>query len=99
LTQNFKEDEPDLKVKYQFKGIEIKNLWKYIIKFQNKSRKTIIASGNKKNILTDNIILNLKKEYIVLDYVSSSDNCIFGINLIFKKNSAIQTLLLITNNT
>lgn len=68
LTQNFEEAEPDLKVNYKFKGIEIKNLWKYTIQFQNKSRKTIIGNGNQKNILTDNLTLNLKQGYNVLDY-------------------------------
>jgi hypothetical protein len=68
LTQNFEDDEPDLKVNYKFKGFEIKNLWKYTIQFQNKSRKTIIGNGNQKNILTDNLTLNLKQGYNVLEY-------------------------------
>lgn len=68
LTQNFEKKEPNLKVNYQFKGLEIKNLWKYNIQFQNKSKKTIIGSGNQKNILTDNLSLILKQGYEILDY-------------------------------
>jgi hypothetical protein len=67
LTQNFEKKEPNLKVNYQFKGLEIKNLWKYNIQFQNKSKKTIIGNGNQKNILTDNLSLILKEGYDILD--------------------------------
>ena len=68
LTQNFEDKEPNLKVDYKFKGIEIKNLLKYNIEFQNKSKKTIIGNGNQKNILLDNFTLKLKKGYDILDY-------------------------------
>jgi len=68
LTQNFEDKEPNLKVNYKFKGIEIKNLLKYNIEFQNKSKKTIIGNGNQKNILLDNFTLKLKEGYDILDY-------------------------------
>jgi hypothetical protein len=68
LTQNFEDKEPNLKVDYKFKGIEIKNLLKYNIEFQNKSKKTIIGNGNQKNILLDNFTLKLKEGYDILDY-------------------------------
>lgn len=68
LTQDFKSQEPNLKVEYQFKGVEIKNLWKYNIVLQNKSEKTIIGKGNYKNILTDHLTFKLKEGYKILDH-------------------------------
>ncbi len=85
LTQNFEENEPDLTVKYEFKGLEIKNLWKYNIEIQNKSRKTLIGNGNQKNILSDNLLFELYGGYSILDYKKIKSD--FNSNLIVDSTS------------
>ncbi|WP_299766301.1 hypothetical protein [uncultured Dokdonia sp.] len=68
LTQTPGDGEPNFKVDYRYKGVEIQNLWKYSIQFKNNSDKTVIGRGAQKNILMDDFTLLLKKNYTVLDY-------------------------------
>lgn len=63
-----KDVEPDLVTKHFFKGKEIHNLWKVNVSFKNISPKTtIIAHGNKKNIMFDNIRILVKDNYQIID--------------------------------
>lgn len=67
LTDNNYKLEPELKIIYRYKGEEVNNLWKYIIRITNSSNKTLIGIGNQKNILTDMLTLNVAKGYELLD--------------------------------
>lgn len=73
LTQSSERIEPELTVQYQYKGSQIKNLWKYNIRFINVSKKTIIGVSNQKNILTDFLSFKENPGLEILDYKNVSN--------------------------
>lgn len=68
LTQTQSNFEPELKISYQYKGIQITDLWKYNIKFINNSKKTLIGIGTQKNVLQDYLTFKIKNGLEILDY-------------------------------
>jgi hypothetical protein len=73
LTQSSERIEPELKAQYQYKGAQIKNLWKYNIRFINISKKTLVGVSNQKNILTDFLSFKENAGLEILDYKNVSN--------------------------
>jgi hypothetical protein len=73
LTQSSESTEPEFKVQYKYKGILIKNLWKYNIRFINTSKRTLVGISNQKNILTDFLSFKENTGLEILDYKNVSN--------------------------
>ncbi len=59
--------EPEIKAQFEYKGKKISKLWRVNIILKNVSEKTIVGSGQLKNILSDNLIFLVKDEYQIID--------------------------------
>jgi hypothetical protein len=59
--------EPEIKAKFEYKGTEILRLWRVNILFENISNKTIVGSGQLKNIINNNLTFYISPDFQVID--------------------------------
>jgi len=67
LTSFNSAKDPGIKANFEYKGTEIFRLWKLNITIKNTGQKTIVGSGQLKNISNNNLIFYIDTTYQIID--------------------------------